>query len=226
MMAKARHVAEKIDAMVARERFLLFAAVVVGLVFIWLSLVLWPAQDKQVMQSERIEGLRKEVAALSDQIQGVADRAKRDPNRILRQRMEELDAQVAEVDRQLSAEASAFVHPSEMSAALRQILAHDEKLELVRIESMPSQPIAMTESGVQIVEELPEDENLPVVYRHGLAVEFVGGYLDTLAFLQRVEGMSWRFFWGELDYQVEVLPDARVRLVLYTLSGSRGWLGV
>ena len=64
------------------------------------------------------------------------------------------------------------------------------------------------------------------LHRHGFALEFSGGYLATLNYLQALERLPWRFFWDSVDYEVMQYPRSIVRLKLYTLSLSEDWIGV
>ena len=64
------------------------------------------------------------------------------------------------------------------------------------------------------------------IYRHGMRVEFKGRYFDIVKYLQSLEGLPWKVFWGEVSLETDEYPVSKVSLVIYTLSRYPGWIGV
>lgn len=216
MKAQWRRLADKVDALTLRERMLVLVALLAVTGGGWALAVLEPWQAETAARDKEIAAVEQQIATTKEQTQAVLARAQRDPNEVLRTREAQLRAEIERLDRELQARAGDFVAPADMARALRDLLAVQGGLRLVRLQTIA--PVPLQADG-------PENTTVPV-YRHGLELEFVGDYASTLAFLEAVEGLPWRFFWDELDYQVERHPTARVRLRIHTLSGREAWIGV
>jgi MSHA biogenesis protein MshJ len=216
MKAQWQRMAEKLDALTLRERMLVLVALVAVIGGGWMYVVLEPWQAEQVALAKEIAAVEQQIAASKEQAQAVLARAQRDPNEVLRAREAQLQGEIERLDRELQARAGDFVAPADMAQALRDLLAVQGGLRLVRLQTVAPVPLQAEGPGTMTVP----------VYRHGLELEFVGDYVSTLAFLEAVERLPWRFFWDELDYQVERHPTARVRLRIHTLSGQEAWIGV
>ena len=59
------------------------------------------------------------------------------------------------------------------------------------------------------------------VFRHGIEVSLKGNYLAMLPYLERLQRSSSRLAWSEARLEVTAYPEARLTLVLYTLSGQK-----
>jgi MSHA biogenesis protein MshJ len=101
-----------------------------------------------------------------------------------------------------------------MPQVLEQMLG-ELPLRLVSLRKLPPQ--------IEIDSQI---DGVPRVYRHGLRIELVGSYQNTLDYLGRLEALPWRLAWEALDIQVRDYPKTSVILTLYTLSFEEGWLGV
>jgi MSHA biogenesis protein MshJ len=64
----------------------------------------------------------------------------------------------------------------------------------------------------------------PLLYRHGVEITVRGNYLDMVSYLEALQGLPVRLFWGKADLQVETYPDARLTLTLYTMSLDQKWM--
>jgi MSHA biogenesis protein MshJ len=53
-----------------------------------------------------------------------------------------------------------------------------------------------------------------------------GGYLDVLAYLERLEALDERLGWVMVDYDAGQWPDGTARIRVRTLSLEPAWLGV
>ena len=66
----------------------------------------------------------------------------------------------------------------------------------------------------------------PLLYAHDVELTIRGGYLDVLAYLQRLETMDERLGWIQLDYQAGAWPKGEATIRVRTLSLDAAWLGV
>ena len=100
-----------------------------------------------------------------------------------------------------------------MVGVLEEWLGESAKLELNSMDILPAEVVSGSgESGG--------------LYKHGLRVELIGTYLDTLEHLQSLENLEYHFLWDELIYEVTTWPEAKVSLQIYTVSKEESWIGV
>lgn len=80
-------------------------------------------------------------------------------------------------------------------------------------------------AGQEPSETRAEDEmGNPHAWRHGLRLAFRGSYLDTLAYLQDLESLGWKFYWERFELNAENYPVVESSLEVFTLSLDEHWL--
>lgn len=216
LSARIDQLRDRIDERNLRERILLLAAVVVVLFLLWDVAVQSPLSDRQQAAAERIEQLERQQedlrtteASLRDELEAVAEDADEDRAAGLRTEIERVDEQLAE-------RTARVVSPSQMVAVLRDMVQADADLTLEALENLAVDEI--------IAEE--RDDGIPRVYRHRVEVVASGDFFAVLGYLQRLEALDWQFQWDDLHIETTQYPQARVTIMLSTLSLDEGWIGV
>ena len=64
------------------------------------------------------------------------------------------------------------------------------------------------------------------IFRHGVELTLVGGYLDLHAYLRALEELSTQLYWGKLEMNVTTYPAVSLKLTVYTVSFDKAWLVV
>ncbi len=137
-------------------------------------------------------------------------------------RGELLTRQLRSAEEQIKQRLETYIPPSRLPELLRDMLAGTDRLTLIAAQKIPPAPISPQEQESQpfgIIQESREG-----LFRHGLRLEFEGGFADTVAYLQRIEALPWRIFWAGVDYRVEAHPLARVVVEIYTLGKQEEWI--
>lgn len=119
-----------------------------------------------------------------------------------------------------------LLSPEKMRAVLQELLRAQPKLRLLSLQSF-TEPLQLAQD--EAAKNPASELKAPVIlYRHGLKISLQGGYFDLLVYLQAIQASGWRLHWDSLDYQVgsEGPGQAKINLVLYTLSREAGWIGV
>lgn len=209
-----------VDAQPLRQRGLLLLATLVLLFAGWdlllmrgVDLRVRTARDEQATLEKQLRTIELRVETLS-QAMGV------DPDVDRRRQEVELERQLVALDAQLGERAADLIPPREMVRVLKELLGRETELRLERIETLDAIPLH-AQDGDDLA-----DAAGPRIFEHVLEMDFRGGYLSTLRYLQAIEALPWRFHWDALEYQVEEYPQARVRLRLLSLSTEEGWIGV
>lgn len=208
---------EKLNAYSLRERALLFLCVLAVIIGCWQFFLELPReQSREQMQQQRgtiASDLKKQQAqfeAISSVGGGEA------PTRELVQ----LQNQISQLDESLASLAQGLVSVDQLPEILQEVLISTTELKLHRVRTLPVQELRL-EGG-------SADSSAPStgVYRHTVELEVSGDYFEVMNFLRRLEDLSWRFYWDQLDYEVTDYPRAEMRLRVYTLSAEEGLLGV
>lgn len=212
-----RQLVNRIDALSLRERGFILVAVLAVLWAAWDLFLMQPLVQQQEASQARIEQLRTEASRLDDATRQMIERGGVDPDRRLREEIVRLRQELAELDAELEDRTADLIEPRQMARMLEEVLTRETDLRLVSLRNLDARPLVESEDA--------EGERAHI-YRHGVAIEFSGTYLSTLAYLQAVEELPWRFFWDSIHLEVERHPRARVRIVVFTLGTREGMLGV
>jgi MSHA biogenesis protein MshJ len=211
---------EWIDGHGVKERAVLLVTVV--LVLSWVSnvIVIGPLRARQAQGALEVVALRAEVEVLELESERVGTKLAFDLNEPLRIREDRLERELAALNSRVVERTQALIPPDEMARVLKKLLPQGRDPRLVRVTSLPAEPLVEAEGE----EQLPDAPGH--VYRHGVEVELRGSYLSTLRYLEAVEQLPWRLFWEGLEYEVLEYPEARIVLTVRTLSLREGWIGV
>jgi MSHA biogenesis protein MshJ len=211
--------------MAVRERVLIAVTAAVLLAAIAFVGHIEPAQKAIKAEGSALQSARAELLQARSQIEALRVRLAEDPDASARSRLQALQQELAAVDTQLEQQMGQVISPERMARLLQDLLESNKRLTLIRIASEPATP-ANALLGVEETAEAAPDANIPALYRHGLQIEFSGDYLSALEYLRAIEELPWRLFWDRIDLQTEDYPRVSIRLRVYTLSLSEGWIGV
>ena len=231
---------DKVDALTLRERVIGFVLVLAGVFLLWESVAFAPTEARRVERAREMTGLREQVADIDEQVQLLAAQRLQDPDAGNRKRLAALRGEVSGMRGALARLLGNLVPPREMARVLEAVLTRETGLRLVKLEGLGAELIAGRVEEVPASAETPDanaqgvlQAGLPdligqpvTLYRHGLRVEFEGGYLDTLAYLKAVEALPWRFLWQEVRIEVQEHPRSTVSITVYSMSLQDDWIGV
>lgn len=210
-----------VDGRGPRERLFLFAAVLFALFGLWDLLLLQPLERAREEARVELAALTGRIDTDRQQIAQLSALLGEDPDADARGRHAALEAGLAGVEARIREASAALVGPVRMTRLLEDLVGGDGGLTLERLASAPPTAVATGPSG----DGGDGSEPRALLYRHGLELEFSGGYLDLLDYLQAVEALPWRLFWDRLEVTVEHYPTMHARLRVYTLSLEEGWIG-
>lgn len=226
MQARWRLLLEKFSAFSTRERLLVLAALF-AVSYQLADLALF---DRQYQSAEKLNAEmtrdRATMRSLTQEVNALAQQARQDPNRRLKDDISRLRGQIETVRDELQAATRGLISPQDMSRFLEQLLVQEQDLELLRLSTLDTRPMVDPESAAVSAGSKTQAAAMPVLHRHGFVIEFRGSYLATLRYLETLERLPWDFFWDSVDYEVTAYPQAIVRLQLHTLSLSEDWIGV
>jgi MSHA biogenesis protein MshJ len=209
-----------------REQWLSYAVALAVVGMLYLLLLGDPLTQRVVKQ----EALSKAAVLSQQEAQvGLAElqaKLAADPNVAYRSALLTAQASGEQLIGEVDQDTAGLLPPAKMRAVLQELLRAQPKLRLLALQSF-SEPLQLAQDAPQKTTDVAL--KTPVtLYRHGLKISLQGGYFDLLAYLQAIQASGWRLHWDSLDYRVgsEGSAQAKINLVLYTLSREAGWIGV
>jgi MSHA biogenesis protein MshJ len=210
----------RFNAFSLRERAMIAGAALVLLVFAWDRALMNPLRADETQLRAELANTQQALAAVSAAIQGRAE-----DNALvaaIKQR-QLLTESLAAADRELESTSAGLIAPERMLAVLRDVLQTQSGLRLVSMRNLPVTSLVPPPPNAN---GTPTGPPMQGPYVHALEMVVEGSYLDVLRYLQKVEGLPWRFYWQVLELKTDAYPMNRVRIRLNTLSMDKEWLGV
>lgn len=205
--------------MTLRERLMVFLTCFVVVYVFWNELLYRPVDETRRRLVGQLESLEQDVLRLDQQVEVLAPARASDPNAGQRQRLNSLRGQLRILGTQLEQLTHNLIPPERMASMLEALITGQARLELVRLEGLGVKPALDSESD-------SPPGRVPMLFKHGLRIDFSGGYLETLNYLRAVEELPWRVLWDKVTYSVEQYPRATVSITVYSLSLDEAWIGV
>ncbi len=215
---------ERIDALNLRERALVFAGVLGVLLVLAINFLFPSLQAEQKRLESELKVKREQTRVLYAQMEGMAKTAQRDTEAEARARIAELKTKLRAIEGPAAPGAQQLVTPREMVRLVREVLARNQALQLVRLENLPATAMVQTAAAAPGA-AASLDAIGGQIYRHGLRIKVRGSYRDIARYVQVLESLPWRVFWGEMQLETQRYPVSELTLVLYTLSPSPEWIG-
>lgn len=222
----------RFDRLSLRERVLTTAAILAVLIALFDALVL-----------QRLEMRRKQLASQLSAIVATIDETGAsgtgsDAIATL-QRMTALAASLNQATARLDSQSAGLIPPQKMTQVIHDVLSRQQGVTLVSLRSLApyavvdGAPDAAQDTGQQSGGSSPGQAAGAAAavnsasagpYFHSVQLVLQGRYLDVLAYLQALEGLSWHFYWQSLVLDATHYPTTRVTVTLGTVSMSREWI--
>ncbi|NNG12153.1 MAG: hypothetical protein HKM88_02780 [Halobacteria archaeon] len=215
MKEQLNQLATRIDALHVRERALLLLAGV-AIVFVLIdSFGLQPTHKQQQQSRQAIDDLEQQLATLSARSQILYSPHGDDELQEYEQERSRLQAEISELEARLQGQLGVMLQPEQAARVLEQVLGPDQELKLTRMDAVgrPLNTTATTDGS---------EASETGIGRYELQLQLEGSYLATLRYLRALEALPWKFFWEQLDFEVQEHPVAQVTLDIYTLGFLEG----
>jgi MSHA biogenesis protein MshJ len=225
LLAKWTAWEEKFNAISQRERLMVSAAVVVGVVMLGGTLFVEPAFLKNKQANKTVVQQSEDLAKLRLQLLDLQEKLKFDPNAAKRVELARLEAKLKEHKATLNSDTGALVPPGSMNVMLERLLGRQPGLRLLSLRSLaPTSLLAPAgekkdSAGVAVK---PKAD----LFRHGVEIKVAGSYSELYQYLTQLESEGQKLLWGEVKLVVTEYPTAVLTLVVYTLSAEQAWLSI
>lgn len=203
-----------------RERGIVVATLVTGIVVMFLHFY-WSPQLEQI---EDIDGKLAQAegrhATLEGSFAALKASLAEDLDAPQRKMKAQLQRQLAQQEAALRQALGGMVEPVEMVGLLRQVLAEDRRMRVVKVSNQPAEELY--EDETRAASELKQVS----LYRRSIAIEVEADYFSALSWLRRLESLPGGLLLSRVVYEVKDHPKARVTLWVETIGLNKEWLGV
>ncbi|MBF0369471.1 MAG: hypothetical protein HQL52_08455 [Magnetococcales bacterium] len=213
---------DKIDALSKRERIQLLVTLCVVLGGGWYSLYVEPLEIRYKEITEKRKTILSHIREMSGLTKVILIRAEQNPDADNQKKKRRLKRELAALAEELEVGYETLVPPEDMPEVLKRFLDRNSGLRLKSMEAVEAEPMGGDDNKDKEEDQEREED---VLFRHGLELELVGGFPETVAFLKDLENAPWRIFWDEIEYVVDQYPQAQIKLEVYTLSLSTDLIG-
>jgi MSHA biogenesis protein MshJ len=239
MKAGLATLAARFDAISRRERAMVAAAIVVGILLLGSTAFIEPALKRDKLAATQMQQQQAELANVRAQIEVTRARLQ-DPEKSLRASLDETRRKDAVLEADIEKFGNALVPPQRMAALLEELVTRNRGLRLLAIHSLPPQPLIERKSADAVAKsdkpttgnaatDLPHADKPGApppanLYRHGVEIRVEGSYADLNAYLAGLERLPQRVLWGSIGVDAERYPQIVMTVTVYTLSLEKSWL--
>ena len=225
-----KHLSARYAALAPRERALLPGAVCFAILMLGHLLVIEPATKERRLLQQRLAQEANDLTVAQAQITVLQAKLK-NPDAEVRAQLEALRLQARAADDQFKKLQGSLVPAQDMSDWLSGLLQAQRGLQLVGLRTLPVTSVTELADGKKPV-ALGAAASAPAadtatpdgwLYRHGVEITVRGSYPELVAYLQTLERMPRRVYWGELKLDAQQSPAVVMTLVVYTLSVDKTW---
>lgn len=228
MKDKWRLLSEKLNALTARERGIIFATLLVALYMIFQLLVFDPLMASRTALVNQEVDLKKKIDAVRVEAAEVIAASTFDPNKAIRENIEKEREKTRVYQQEIQSITDKLIEPGQMSDVLASLLNKESGLKLTSVKSISAKPVTLGGSIKQVQNSKPQKASAVQanLYQHTLLLEMEGQYDQVNKYLTQVEALPEKVFWKNLAFQVEDYPVGRLSIEVYTLSTSKDLIGV
>lgn len=246
----------KFEAISMRERAMVSAACLAGVVFLVNTLMIDPAAKREAALKNTINTQRTQIGSVQQEVALKQQIAALDPDKDAKARLTQMLSDNARMRESLRTMQKGLVAPERMTVLLQQLLGNS-RLKLVSLKTMPARGMSdgrfneadAAGSPTAVVPAVAPQVNVSVLppptpgqpaaaappkpakqeellFRHGVEIVVQGSYLDMLNYMQALEAMPEQLFWGKAVLKADDFPKATLSLTLYTLSLDQKWIAL
>ena len=220
------------DALSLRERLMVFGAAAAAVLFVFYFMSFNPLLAKRAALEASIAQKQSLLTATNKEIELTMLAHATDPDREARTRLVALQAETASLARALREKQHGLVAPERMVTLLEHLLRRHAGLRVVSLKTLPGsavgahQPDAENGDAAAKADAAKAPAPAPLLHQHGVEVVLQGSYADMVQYMQALQAMPTRVFWGAAHLDAASYPSATLTLTLHTLSMDDTWIAL
>lgn len=216
MKAHWNKLAAVYDAYSRRERWMIAAAVLGGIVLIGAMLFLDPAMQRSRLADQALAEQQAQLTSLQSQLV-ILQSPGQDPDVAARAGLAEFKRRLAELGGRFADIEATLVPPQRMPGLLEELIGRSSGLRLLSLRTLPVAPVLDKKAG----EDNKSADASSGLYKHGVEIRLEGSYQELAAYLARLEKSPAKLLWGGVALSTDKHPKlVLVLTVFYFESGS------
>ncbi len=228
---KWQQLRERFDSRARRERAMLAAMVVGGVLLLGFSLLVDPYLVRARVEKRTAAQAQQDIAVAREQIKIAQAQLQSDPDAAAKARVLALKQELVAADASLKQLEGGLVSPEEMNALLERMLARHASLRLISFKSLV--PVNIAEQAATAAASVSDKDAKSTsgtagfgLYRHGVELKLEGSYSELHAWLAQLEKSPQKLLWGDIRFAVVEHPKSVLTVTVFTLSLERAWLAI
>lgn len=230
----------KFDRLSLRERLMIFAAILAGVIGVWQMGLMSPLERREKLLSQELSDLQERVSLAANATESAS---RSDPTSAAMRRLAERQKALDAINAKLAAESAGLVPPAQMVEVIHDVLRHQRGVRLLSLKNLEVITLAPPEvkkpdgatdaaanpdgdTGSAPKESVPANPVDDGPYLHPVELVVEGRYLDVVTYLRELEALPYHFYWRVLELETKAYPLNRVRIELSTVSLDKEWIGV
>lgn len=220
------------DALSLRERLMVFGAAAAAVLFVFYFMSFNPLLAKRAALEASIAQKQSLLTATNKEIELTMLAHATDPDQEMRARLVALQAETASLAQALRQKQHGLVAPERMVTLLEHLLRRHAGLRVVSLKTLPGSavgaPPAAGANGdaAAKADAAKTPPPAPLLHQHGVEVVLQGSYADMVQYMQALQAMPTRVFWGAAHLDATTYPGATLTLTLHTLSMDDTWIAL
>jgi MSHA biogenesis protein MshJ len=212
------------DALSLRERLMVFGAGAAAILFVFYFMSFNPLLAKRALLEASIAQKQSLLTATNKEIELTMLAHATDPDQDARRRLLAMQAETASLAQSLREKQHGLVAPERMLALLEHLLRRHAGLRVVSLKTLPGSPVG--ERPPAASGDAAAKAPAPLLHQHGVEVVLQGSYADMVQYMQALQAMPTRVFWGAAHLDAASYPQATLTLTLHTLSMDDSWIAL
>ena len=225
MIARLKPWLERVDALSLKERVLVLAAVLLGIIMAWDSWLLRPLEQERARLQDLVSTIQQALTESATVAQAVTTAGQADPDAPLQSSLARKRAELASLEQGIKGKVGRMIPPEQMAQVLESVLTRFDSLQFLGLEGLGAEPLTKPTAEAKAAAKQSANTTHGA-YRHGIRIRFAGSYLAAVAYLRALEALPFGFFWDAIELETKGYPRTEGSIVVYTLSLDPGWIGV
>lgn len=221
------------DALSLRERAMVFGAGAAAVLFVFYFMSFSPLLAKRAALEASLAQKQSLLTAVDKEIELTMLAHATDPDRDARARLTAVLAEMDSLKDGLRQKQHGLVAPERMVTLLEHLLRQHARLRVVSLKTLPGDSVGAPKAAAEPADAAGKADAAKtptppaaLLHRHGVEVVLQGSYADMLHYMQALQAMPTRVFWGKAHLAAETYPNATLTLTLYTLSMDDTWIAL
>ncbi|OEZ46818.1 general secretion pathway, M protein [Janthinobacterium sp. MP5059B] len=215
------------DALSLRERLMVFGAAAAAVLFVFYFMSFNPLLAKRAALEASIVQKQSLLTATNKEIELTMLAHATDPDQEARTRLVALQAETASLAQALREQQHGLVAPERMVTLLEHLLRRHAGLRVVSLKTLPASAVGVRQADAANGDAAAKAASpAPLLHQHGVEVVLQGSYADMVQYMQALQAMPTRVFWGAAHLDSASYPSATLTLTLHTLSMDDTWIAL